>query len=69
MCKVIINLTECITSPYLKYYSLCFLFSYDTWVPSGDIEDEPQPEPQHQGPWQVSVTYCGPQIMVLQLYM
>lgn len=28
--------------------------SYDTWVPSTDIEDEPQPEPQHQGPWQVT---------------
>ena len=33
-------------------YSDC-IFSYDTWVPSTDIEDEPQPEPQHQGPWQV----------------
>ena len=23
-------------------------------MPSSDIEDEPQPEPQHQGPWQVT---------------
>ncbi|CAH3168343.1 unnamed protein product [Porites evermanni] len=31
--------------------------SYDTWVPSGDIEDEPQPEPQHPGPWQVNARW------------
>ncbi|PFX30455.1 SWI/SNF complex subunit SMARCC2 [Stylophora pistillata] len=31
--------------------------SYDTWVPSSDIEDEPQPEPQHQGPWQVNARW------------
>lgn len=31
--------------------------SYDTWVPSTDIEDEPQPEPQHQGPWQVNARW------------
>ena len=38
----------------LTEYSLAFFSSYDTWVPAGDIEDEPQPEPQHQGPWQVT---------------
>ncbi|XP_068715454.1 SWI/SNF complex subunit SMARCC2-like isoform X1 [Montipora capricornis] len=31
--------------------------SYDTWVPANDIEDEPQPEPQHQGPWQVNARW------------
>ncbi|XP_015760824.1 PREDICTED: SWI/SNF complex subunit SMARCC2-like [Acropora digitifera] len=33
--------------------------SYDTWVPSGNIEDEPQPEPQHQGPWQVNARWLS----------
>ena len=40
--------------------------SYDTWVPSGDIEDEPQPEPQHPGPWQVIKSLpCAPYSIVL----
>ncbi|EDO49454.1 predicted protein, partial [Nematostella vectensis] len=28
--------------------------SYDTWVPSTDVLDEPQPEPDHKGPWEVT---------------
>lgn len=27
--------------------------SYDTWVSSTDVVDEPQEEPVHQGPWEV----------------
>jgi hypothetical protein len=32
---------------------LYFLNSYDTWVASTDVVDEPQDEPLHQGPWEV----------------
>lgn len=30
-----------------------FYFSYDTWVSTSDVVDEPQDEPVHQGPWEV----------------
>ena len=37
---------------YHGFFS-CFYASYDTWVSNEEVSDEPEPQPQHHGQWEV----------------
>lgn len=39
----------------LQHCLLLLSYSYDTWVSTSDVVDEPQEEPVHQGPWEVHI--------------